>query len=141
MVTEASLYLRRIDSYITQLEDQGPLRTCNESREGERSFTPDRVGAPPWRQPKGKSLVNISRMSFHHGVICMGVGSSNHQFAPGLPLWWLCGFGHARDRFRAKDGTTQKVSTPCAFKERHVALPVPCMPYRSISPIRKRPSP
>ena len=33
--TEAGSYLRLIDSCITQLKDQGPSRTCDESREEE----------------------------------------------------------------------------------------------------------
>jgi len=33
--TEASSYLRLIDSCITQLKVQGPSRTCNESKEEE----------------------------------------------------------------------------------------------------------
>ena len=32
---EAGSYLRLIDSSITQLKDQGPSRTCNESKEEE----------------------------------------------------------------------------------------------------------
>ena len=32
---EAGLYLRLIDSCITQLKAQGPSRTCNESKEEE----------------------------------------------------------------------------------------------------------
>jgi len=32
---EAGSYLRRIDSFITQLKAQGPSRTCNESNEEE----------------------------------------------------------------------------------------------------------
>ena len=35
MVTEAGSYLRLIDSCITQLQAQGPSRTCNKSKEGE----------------------------------------------------------------------------------------------------------
>jgi len=34
---EAGSYLRLIDSCITQLKDQGPSRTCNESKEEEDS--------------------------------------------------------------------------------------------------------
>ena len=34
-VTEAGSYLRLIDYFITQLEAQGPSRTCNESKEEE----------------------------------------------------------------------------------------------------------
>ena len=37
VVTEAGSYLRLIDSCITQLEDQGPFRTCNESKEEEEA--------------------------------------------------------------------------------------------------------
>jgi len=33
--SEAGLYLRLIDSCITQLKDQGPFRTCGESKEEE----------------------------------------------------------------------------------------------------------
>ena len=33
--TEAGLYLRLINSCITQLKAQGPSRTCNESKEEE----------------------------------------------------------------------------------------------------------
>ena len=33
--SEAGSYLRRIDSCITQLQAQGPLKTCNESQEEE----------------------------------------------------------------------------------------------------------
>jgi len=32
---EAGLYLRLIDSCVTQLKAQGPSRTCNESKEEE----------------------------------------------------------------------------------------------------------
>ena len=35
VVTEAGSYLRRTDSCITQLQAQGPSRTCNESKEEE----------------------------------------------------------------------------------------------------------
>ena len=35
VVTEAGSYSRLIDSCITQLEAQGPSRTCNESKEEE----------------------------------------------------------------------------------------------------------
>ena len=35
VVTEAGSYLRLIDSWFTQLKAQGPLRTCNESKEEE----------------------------------------------------------------------------------------------------------
>ena len=34
--SEAGSYLRPIDSRITQLKAQGPSRTCNESKEGEK---------------------------------------------------------------------------------------------------------
>jgi len=36
--TEAGSYLRLIDSCITQLKDQGPSRTCNESKEEEEVY-------------------------------------------------------------------------------------------------------
>ena len=36
VVAEAGSHLRRIDSCITQLEAQGPARTCNESKEEEK---------------------------------------------------------------------------------------------------------
>ena len=35
--TEAGSYVRRIDSCITQLQAQGPSRTCNESKEEEEA--------------------------------------------------------------------------------------------------------
>jgi hypothetical protein len=35
VVTEAGSYSRLIDSFITQLEAQGPARTCHESKEEE----------------------------------------------------------------------------------------------------------
>ena len=38
MVTEAGSYLRLIDSCITQLKAQGPSRTCNDSKEEEKTF-------------------------------------------------------------------------------------------------------
>ena len=43
--TEASSYLRLIDSFITQLKAQGPFRTCNESKEedGEEDYDARRV--------------------------------------------------------------------------------------------------
>jgi len=37
VVTETGSYLRLIDVCITQLKAQGPSRTCNESKEDERS--------------------------------------------------------------------------------------------------------
>ena len=37
VVTDAGSYLRRIDFCITQLKAQGPSRTCNESKEEEKS--------------------------------------------------------------------------------------------------------
>ena len=37
--TEASSYLRLIDSCTTQLKAQGPSRTCNESKEEEEVLT------------------------------------------------------------------------------------------------------
>ena len=36
VVTDAGSYSRLIDSCITQLRAQGPSRTCNESKEGEK---------------------------------------------------------------------------------------------------------
>jgi len=39
---EAGSYLRLIDSCITQLQAQGPSRTCNESK-GEEETTPPRI--------------------------------------------------------------------------------------------------
>jgi len=36
--TEAGSYLRLIDSCITQLEAQGPARTCDESKEEEEGW-------------------------------------------------------------------------------------------------------
>jgi len=36
--SEAGSYLRLIDSCITQLEAQGPSRTCNESKEEEEKI-------------------------------------------------------------------------------------------------------
>ena len=32
---QAGSYVRRIDSFVTQLKAQGPFRTCNESKEEE----------------------------------------------------------------------------------------------------------
>jgi len=43
--TEAGSYLKRIDSCITQLQAQGPSRTCNESKEKEVQGT-DRMMVP-----------------------------------------------------------------------------------------------
>ena len=51
--SKAGSYLRLIDSCITQLKDQGPSRTCNESKEEEKEETcyesafpsPGRTGA------------------------------------------------------------------------------------------------
>ena len=37
MVTEVGSYLRLTDSCITELKDQGPSRTCNESKEDDGS--------------------------------------------------------------------------------------------------------
>jgi len=41
---EAGSYLKLIDSCVTQLEAQGPSRTCNESEEEEKN-TPSNVVA------------------------------------------------------------------------------------------------
>ena len=49
--TEAGWYLRLIDSCITQLEAQGPCRTCNESKE-EDGPVPRRTPKPQTRNPK-----------------------------------------------------------------------------------------
>ena len=43
-VVSAGSYLRLIDSCITQLKDQGPARTCNESKEGEKKWGLSRYG-------------------------------------------------------------------------------------------------
>ena len=50
------------------------------------------TGEPPWRQPRGKSYVNLPQIPPDSGGICMGVDSRNHRFAPGLPPgWWAPG--------------------------------------------------
>ena len=38
--SEAGLYLRFIDTCITQLQAEGPSRTCNESKEEEEEMHP-----------------------------------------------------------------------------------------------------
>ena len=43
---EASSYLRRIDSCITQLKAQGPSRTCNESKDDDDDGACEQCGAP-----------------------------------------------------------------------------------------------
>ena len=40
---------------------------------------------PPWRQPRGKSQVNLPQMPPDSGGICMEVDLRNHRFARGLP--------------------------------------------------------
>ena len=66
VVTEAGLYLRLIDSYITQLEAQGPSRTCDESKEEEEEEGFGcRVGGVTeavtvaWPASPGKSVVRF----------------------------------------------------------------------------------
>jgi len=46
--TEAGSYLRLIDNCITQLEAEGPSRTCNENKEEEERVLqrPSEEGAP-----------------------------------------------------------------------------------------------
>ena len=53
--SEAGSYLRLIDSCITQLKDQGPSRTCNESKEEEE----DDVRAE--HSPAAKVIVSTSK--------------------------------------------------------------------------------
>ena len=50
VVTEAGSYLGLIDSCITQLEAQGPVRTCNEGKEEEQdteASPPSAASTPP----------------------------------------------------------------------------------------------
>ena len=50
--SEAGSYLRLIDSCITQLEAQGPSRTCNESKEeGCAKQAPSKAGAAGAKKP------------------------------------------------------------------------------------------
>ena len=111
--TEAGSCLRLIDSCITQIKAQGPSRTCNESKEEwsgawqsvwrrarlercqswgfSRSVVhvnSARKQAPPWRQPRGKSMVysvnshtNATRIGWHLWEIDL-------RFAPGMPPGW-----------------------------------------------------
>ena len=67
--SEAGSYLRRIDSWITQLKAQGPSRTCNESKEEEtlnpnagrsRSWTP-RISPPPLPRLTCQRLTCLAR--------------------------------------------------------------------------------
>ena len=44
--SEAGSYLRLVDSCITQLEAQGPSRTCNASKEEEEKGRVDGPGGP-----------------------------------------------------------------------------------------------
>ena len=44
---------------------------------------------PPWRQPGGRSLVNLPQMPPDSGGICMIIDLRHHPFAPGLPPGWL----------------------------------------------------
>jgi len=59
--TEAGSYLRLIDSCITQLKDQGPSRTCNESKEEEEEeeiiccARADADAASGYEAPDGKT--------------------------------------------------------------------------------------
>jgi hypothetical protein len=57
--SEAGSYLRLIDSCITQLEAQGPARTCNESEEEEEekscaALTHAHLSCPPHLHPNLK---------------------------------------------------------------------------------------
>ena len=47
------------------------------------------MSMPPWRQPRGKSYVNLPQMLPPGGSIGMGVDSRNHLFGLGLSLGWL----------------------------------------------------
>ena len=40
---------------------------------------------PRWREPRGKSKVNLPQMPPDSGSICTGVDQKTHLFAPGLP--------------------------------------------------------
>ena len=57
---------------------------------------------PPWRQPRGKSQVNLSQTLLPGGSISMGVDLRKHLFAPGLSPGWVpaCDGSHARQNRR-----------------------------------------
>ena len=52
--SEAGLYLRPIDSCITQRNAQGPWRTCNESKEEEEAW-----GGPPPRPGRARRPARV----------------------------------------------------------------------------------
>jgi len=57
VVTEVGSYLRLIDSCITQLEAQGPSRTCNESKEEEEVFQQPHLPRGGGSVDRGTSLI------------------------------------------------------------------------------------
>jgi len=61
VVTEAGSYLRLIDSCITQLEAQGPSRTCNESKEEEKEVRVEDQALPAARGHQHQRVVPAQR--------------------------------------------------------------------------------
>ena len=97
-------YLRLIDSCITQLNAQGPSRTCNESKEEEKEdplhpaafgtrcfqdLTATVGGArSTWRQPRGKTIVSLVNSHTNATRIGWHLWEIDLRFAPGLPPGW-----------------------------------------------------
>jgi hypothetical protein len=50
------------------------------------SLTP--LTPPPWRQPRGKSWVNLRQMPPDSGGVCVGVDLKKHRFSPGVSPGW-----------------------------------------------------
>ena len=63
---------------------RGDLYMCGRPME---PFSP--FPHPPWRQPSGKSQVNLPSMTLDSGDVCMGSDLRNHRFVPGLPPGWF----------------------------------------------------
>ena len=67
---------------------------------------------PPWRQPRGKSQVNLRQMLPLGGSISMGVDSRNYLFAPGLSPGWCtrCGTAVFEQPMYQSRGTVSELS-------------------------------
>ena len=78
---EAGSYLRLMDSCITQLKDQEPSRTCNESKKEEEDWQVARV-----RGGKHTSIAPPKRLTFLEKLPSPGTCFARKAFSVSIPL-------------------------------------------------------
>ena len=103
LTSEHFVRIRIIVWPIARFDQPQPSWACSRARwvpssrslRTQRTGTPPPTREPPWRQPRGKSQVNIPQMLPPGGIVLMRVDSKQHLFTPGLsqetiylPLGW-----------------------------------------------------